>query len=57
MLPWLVSGYSLAGLCFAVLFISMRLPRPSNWGLRLILLPGAFVLWPYLIFRQWSLRK
>jgi hypothetical protein len=52
MLPWLVVSYCVAGLCFGVLYVSMRLPRPSGLGLRMILLPGALVLWPYLLYRQ-----
>ncbi len=54
MLPWIASGYCIAGFCFAVLYVSKRLPRPSSLGLRVILLPGAVVLWPYLLLRKWS---
>lgn len=57
MIPWLVYVYSAVGLGFGIAYVLRRLPRPASLGLRMILLPGAFALWPYLLSREWSLRK
>lgn len=45
--------YSAFGVLFALAFCWVRLPANSTVGLRVILMPGAFALWPYLLFR-WS---
>ncbi len=57
--------YGLAGLFVALAFVSVgaaRLlpaPAPISLPARILLLPGAFILWPYIALRwlgQWSRR-
>jgi len=52
-----LTGYVLAGVMFAV-FFALRgaarldpLARDGTWGFRLLLLPGAMMLWPVLGYR------
>jgi len=50
-------GYVLAGVVFAVPFtwrgagILEPVAREGTLGFRLLILPGAITLWPYLLFR------
>ena len=50
--------YLLAGLLFAVPFVLRGVnridpvAREGSWGFRLIILPGAVALWPWLIGRR-----
>lgn len=50
------AAYASFGVLFAIAYCSLRLPPGSSFGLRLILLPGAFALWPILLLRWSSLR-
>ncbi len=56
-------AYCLAGLCFAVVFVSVRSERfdPSaatgSWGFRLAIIPGVVVLWPVLLAKVSSVRR
>jgi len=49
--------YAIAGVCTAVTFVSFGvtqvLPTPMVFtvGARVLLLPGAFALWPYVLYR------
>ncbi len=53
-----VGLYALIGLAVALGFVTIGIPRamphagPVTWGARLLLLPGAAVLWP-LVLRRW----
>jgi len=53
----LIALYAAAGLCTAVAFVSLgithALPAPMSFtlGARLILIPGAAALWPYILAR------
>jgi hypothetical protein len=53
----LIALYAAAGLCTAVAFVGFGvarvLPAPMSftWGARLILIPGAVALWPYILVR------
>ena len=52
--------YALAGLLFAAVFVAAGIHRVdpaadhAPWGFRLIVLPGAGLLWP-LLLRRWIL--
>jgi hypothetical protein len=52
-----VGAYLAAGLIVAIGFVSLGLqrvlaePRPATAGARMILVPGATLLWPYVAFR------
>jgi hypothetical protein len=52
-----VELYGALGLCVALGFVTLGLPRampgagPVTWGARLLLLPGAAVLWPWVLGR------
>ena len=49
--------YAAAGVVTALAFVSVGLsqvvhpPVPATLGARLLLLPGAFALWPYILIR------
>jgi hypothetical protein len=49
--------YAMAGVVTAVAFVSVGLsqvlhpPMPATIGARILLLPGAFALWPYVLIR------
>jgi hypothetical protein len=49
--------YAVAGVVTALAFVSVGLakvlhpPVPATLGARLLLLPGAFALWPYILIR------
>ncbi len=51
--------YAAAGAVAAVAFVSCGIPRvlphpmPATLGARILILPGAFALWPYVLVR-WS---
>jgi hypothetical protein len=53
-----VSLYGLIGLAVALGFVTLGILRampdagPVTWGARLLLLPGAAVLWPW-VLRRW----
>jgi len=58
-LVWSLTGYTLLGLGFALLFVTRGVTRVdpaargTGWGFRLLLLPGAVALWPLLARRWW----
>jgi hypothetical protein len=49
--------YAAAGVVTALAFVSVGLshifhpPLPTTLGARILLLPGAFALWPYILVR------
>jgi hypothetical protein len=49
--------YALAGVVTALAFVSVGIsqvlhpPMPASLGARILLLPGAFALWPYVLIR------
>ncbi len=47
--------YAVAGVVTAIAFVSVGVsqvqPMPATVGARLVLLPGAFALWPYVLMR------
>ncbi|NJM36215.1 MAG: hypothetical protein HC850_17670 [Rhodomicrobium sp.] len=49
--------YFVAGLLIAAAFVALGLPRvlaqprPISIGAKLIFMPGAAILWPYVLFR------
>ena len=53
-----VEGYAVAGLIFAVAFVSFGVQRVdaaargAGIGFRVLVLPGAIALWPFLL-RKW----
>ena len=52
-----VGAYLAAGLVIAIGFVSLGLqrvlaePRPATAGARIVLVPGAAILWPYIAYR------
>jgi hypothetical protein len=57
------AAYALAGAITALAFVSFGIPRvlphpmPVTAGARILILPGAFALWPYILIRwrkAWS---
>lgn len=52
--------YGLLGLMFSLAFVTLGAgkiddrAREGGWGFRLILIPGAIALWPYLTMRWWK---
>jgi hypothetical protein len=57
MLCFALLGYGLLGLTTAVAFVTFglagALPHPAAFtmGARAVLFPGAFALWPYIVWR------
>ena len=57
MLVWLLTGYALLGLGFALPFLRWGITRVdtaargTSLGFRLLLLPGSVALWPLLAWR------
>lgn len=55
--------YAVAGVVTALAFVSVGLaqvlhpPMPATLGARILLLPGAFALWPYILIRWWQARS
>ena len=55
--------YAAAGAVTALAFVSIGLARvlhppvPATIGARILLLPGAFALWPYVVVRWWKARS
>ena len=53
----LLAAYFLIGACFAIAFVSVLLPRYDNaargtsLGFRLLVMPGALLLWPLLAMK------
>ena len=49
--------YAAVGVAAAIAFVSFGIsqvlphPMPATLGARLLILPGAFALWPYVLFR------
>ena len=49
--------YLATGLLVALILVTFGIarvlsePRPATFGARLLLLPGAILLWPYVLFR------
>jgi hypothetical protein len=54
-LLYLMAVYLSAGLVTAVAFVTVGVERvqslPVTWGARILLSPGAFVLWPVVLAR------
>jgi hypothetical protein len=55
---YFISGYLIFGLGFAVYFLAYKLVKidsnaiGTSLGFRLLILPGAILLWPILIFKK-----
>jgi hypothetical protein len=55
--------YAAAGVVTAFAFVSVGIgqvvhpPVPATLGARLLWLPGAFALWPYILVRWWKARS
>jgi hypothetical protein len=55
--------YVAAGIVTALAFVSVGIsqvshpPLPATLGARILLLPGAFALWPYILVRWWKARR
>jgi hypothetical protein len=55
--------YAAAGVATALAFVSVGLaqvlhpPMPATLGARILLLPGAFALWPYIVIRWCKARS
>jgi hypothetical protein len=55
--------YAAAGVVTALAFVSVGLarvlhpPMPATLGARILLLPGAFALWPYILLRWCKARS
>jgi hypothetical protein len=49
--------YAIAGLAIAIAFVSVGIsqvlhpPMPATLGARILLMPGAVALWPYILLR------
>jgi hypothetical protein len=54
-LLYLVAAYAvaglIAGLAFVIVGVAQVQPMPVTVGARILLLPGAFVLWPVVVAR------
>lgn len=52
-----IGGYFAVGLIVALGFVScglshvLAVPRPATIGARILLIPAAALLWPYVLFR------
>lgn len=55
--------YAAAGVVAALAFVSVGIaqvlkpPMPATLGARILLLPGSFALWPYILIRWWKARS
>ena len=55
--------YAVAGVVTALAFVSVGIsrvlphPMPATLGARILLLPGAFALWPYILVRWCQARS
>jgi hypothetical protein len=55
--------YAAAGVVTALAFVSLGLaqvlhpPLPATLGARILLLPGSFALWPYILIRWFRARS
>jgi putative effector of murein hydrolase LrgA (UPF0299 family) len=55
--------YAVAGVIIALAFVSVGISRvlphpvPATIGARILLLPGAFALWPYILIRWYRARS
>jgi hypothetical protein len=55
--------YAAAGVATSLAFVSVGLaqvlhpPMPATLGARILLLPGAFALWPYIVIRWCKARS
>ena len=55
--------YAIAGLAIAIAFVSVGLsqvlhpPMPATLGARILLVPGAVALWPYILLRWCKARS
>ncbi len=60
LLFWL---YAVAGIAIALAFVSSGIaqvlphPMPVTLGARILILPGAFALWPYILLRWRRVRS
>jgi hypothetical protein len=58
----LAAAYAACGLVFAAAFVTIGIARldpaarGATWRFRLLILPGAAALWPWLA-RQWASRR
>jgi hypothetical protein len=58
-IPLVLALYAAAGLVVALAFVSFGIrqvlphPMPATLGARILILPGALALWPYVVLR-WS---
>jgi hypothetical protein len=54
-LLYLLAAYGVVGIAVALLFVIVGVaqvqPMPVTIGARILLLPGAFVLWPVVVAR------
>jgi hypothetical protein len=54
----LLAFYALAGLCTAFVFVTFGVTRvmPASFtiGARVLIWPGAFALWPYVLYRWFT---
>jgi hypothetical protein len=54
--------YAAVGVVTALAFVSFGISRvlphpvPATIGARILILPGAFALWPYVALRWWTAR-
>ena len=59
-LLYLLAAYVAVGIAVALAFVTVGVaqvqPMPVTVGARILLLPGAFVLWPFVIARWHKLR-
>ena len=57
LLFFIIALYALIGLCTAATFVTFgvdrALPTPMSFtfGARALIVPGAFALWPYVLYR------
>lgn len=57
------AAYAIAGAITALAFVSVGLsevlayPMPVTLGARILFLPGAFALWPYILLRWRKARR
>ena len=55
--------YAAAGVVTALAFVSVGItqvlhpPMPASLGARILFLPGAFALWPYVLIRWRKMRR
>lgn len=59
-LGYALAAYAVAGFCVALGFVTVGLqqvmPASYTLGARILIVPGAFALWPYVLYR-WFARE